>query len=479
MRPDFCRETSGFEESADFCIGLAQKLGVEYVDVRVERCYDERFLTKNNAVQLNSISERMGIGIRIMNNRWGFSATTDFSKASLKEHVARAVKGSRIRGDNKGKIKLSPVKAYEASYRTTGKRVIEKIPVEEKFRDFEHWESLLRISAEIETTEVRYSGIDSRKLFTSSDGSNIWSGKEMCWADLQVSAKTSTGLKSFTRRLGGSKGYDSLTEEIEREASGIGREATMLRKAPEASDERETTVILSPSFAGLLCHEVCGHPSEADRILGRERVRAGTSWWANNLGEKLGSDVVTAIDDPTLDGTLGYGLYDDEGVKTRPKMLVSRGYISEFLNSRETAAIFNLEPNGSMRALGFDYIPLVRMSNTFFKQGDWSKAEIIRDTKRGYLLGPAACPSICSRRFAWTISSPYAYLIRNGEIMKSVRDIAVFSTAPRFLKSVDAVSKDWALFPLSACGKGEPKQPMPCSLGGPYMRGKASVMKID
>ena len=78
-----------------------------------------------------------------------------------------------------------------------------------------------------------------------------------------------------------------------------------------------------------------------------------------------------------------------------------------------------------------------------------------------------------------TVPRDGIFEIKNGKISKLVACIAAFATAPAFLKTVDAVSKEVELFPLSACGKGEPKQPMPSSLGGPYVRGKASVMKLE
>lgn len=474
------REKSGFEDSVELCIELAQELEARYVDVRAERCYDERLSVINGSVQFASVSERTGVSVRALTDGpWGFCATTDISKKSLKKCVRNAINHSKKNVHIGRKVELAPVRTYEDSYTAAEKRPLEKITIDEKMADIDEWETLLRVSHEIRSTSVCYCGIKSWKLFGSSENTRIWSEKGICWADLKALAKTPFGSKSFSERVGGSSGFDKLNEAAIKRAGKIGSRAVELCKASKASNVKNATIILSPNFSGLLCHEVCGHPSEGDRILGRERVRAGTSWWLGNLGEQLGSEQVTAVDDPTIEGELGYYLYDDEGAKAKPKLLVKNGYINEFMNSRETAAIFSAEPNASMRALGFDYLPLVRMSNTFFKPGDWSRDEIIQDTKRGYLLGPGVTPSIDSRRFAWTIGSPYAYEIRNGEISKPVVDIAAFSTAPDFLKTVDAVSKEWELFPLPGCGKGEPKQPMPSSLGGPYMRGKASVMKLE
>ena len=82
------------------------------------------------------------------------------------------------------------------------------------------------------------------------------------------------------------------------------------------------------------------------------------------LGQKIGSSIVSVVDDPTMN--FGYGAYpiDDEGVDTRPKRLIVNGVLTEYLNHRETAARFNLEPNAGARAQDGLHHALVRMSNT-------------------------------------------------------------------------------------------------------------------
>ena len=61
---------------------------------------------------------------------------------------------------------------------------------------------------------------------------------------------------------------------------------------------------------GVYIHEALGHPCEADL------VAAGVP--AGKLGEKIGNEIVTVVDDPTM---MGYGAYpvDDEGVNTRER----------------------------------------------------------------------------------------------------------------------------------------------------------------
>jgi TldD protein len=53
-------------------------------------------------------------------------------------------------------------------------------------------------------------------------------------------------------------------------------------------------VILGSEVVGLICHESSGHPSEADRILGREGAQAGESYITlDKIGTRIGSEHVT------------------------------------------------------------------------------------------------------------------------------------------------------------------------------------------
>ncbi len=45
-------------------------------------------------------------------------------------------------------------------------------------------------------------------------------------------------------------------------------------------------MVTNPDFVSLLTHEILGHPSEADRALGKEMAWAGGAWWKNKLGGK-------------------------------------------------------------------------------------------------------------------------------------------------------------------------------------------------
>jgi len=469
------------EDLALFAIDYARKLGAEYTDARLETHYNELVLVSNGKAERAIINQKRGIGVRtLVKGAWGFQSTTNLTQDGMKNVVNTAFKIARASSKHvPNPVKLAPTRAYRDSYATITKTDLEDVAFEDKLRDMISWEKRLHVSKAVVRGITEYYGMKIGKLFMNSEGANIRFANTLTWATLKADAKRGDLTQFYEKTIGHSGGYEIFErEDMGKAAQEIGRKADALLKAKPAKEERDAKVILDPDYLALLSHEIVGHPSEADRVLGREAAWAGTTWWAGKIGEKIGSKYFTVYDDPTVPGTFGYYRYDDEGIKAKRKVLSEKGKLKSYMHSRETAAVFDVEPNAGMRAITFEYIPLIRMSNTFFAEGDWKYEEILEETKKGYLVSSMRHPSIDDKRYNWTISAQEGYEIKNGELTTHLRDIALTSTAPKLFESIDAVSKKGEILPLPGCGKGDPMQGLYVGNGGPYLRGVANILGL-
>ncbi|MGH9998239.1 MAG: TldD/PmbA family protein, partial [Nitrosopumilaceae archaeon] len=278
---------------------------------------------------------------------------------------------------------------------------------------------------------------------------------------------------------GGRGGMEVILGEhdIRNTAEFVSQKASELLDA-HTTKEDKATVVMNPDFVALLAHEILGHPSEADRVLGKEMAWAGGAWWAGKLGQKIGSNQLNVIDDPTISGNLGCYKYDDEGVLAKTKTLIENGVLESHMQSRETASIFNTEPNSGMRASGYEFMPLIRMACTCIKEGEWDPQEMISEVKNGYLISNMKVPSIDMMRYNWSISCQFAQKIENCKPKALLRDVIVMGTAPDFFNSIDACGKDFTIRPITNCGKGDPMQIMRMGNGGPHIRGVATLKSV-
>lgn len=113
--------------------------------------------------------------------------------------------------------------------------------------------------------------------------------------------------------------------------------------------------VLRPQAAAVLCHELFGHPLEADSFF------SGDSPWAGRLGTRVTPAPLHVIDDPTRELPGGF-LHDDEGEPARPKALVAAGVLAGILADRSYAACFRVEAGNARRA-DPHHVPAPRLSN--------------------------------------------------------------------------------------------------------------------
>jgi TldD protein len=199
---------------------------------------------------------------------------------------------------------------------------------------------------------------------------------------------------------------------------------------------------------------------------GRSFIYKGGQYW---LGTRIGSKVVTVVDDPTVAHSYGYYAYDDEGVRARRRLLYKDGVINEFLQNRETAARLDTRSNGSSRSMNYDREAIVRMANTFVLPGDLTEEELVEDVKRGIFMKSFTEWNIDDKRFNQRYVGREAYLIEDGELKYPAARPVIETTTPKFWSAVDAVSKK-VEYDAATCGKGDPSQGAPVYTGGPCIR---------
>ncbi len=474
-------DTFRLQDLADKAVRYAEQIGIQYCDARAEQRQQKSALIENNTVEFVRTNDDKGIGVRIAkDNVWSFcSITNPRTFGQIKDAIDDSIKsaGSGSSSIKKNKIQLCP---------TVSKKSKIDYPVTKK----PELEELVKMGLEAgsiisETPKIIKSSVSPRysvnsKYFVNSEGSEILQNFTDTVIDMVATARYSGITQSVNVTEGGRGGTEQLSDrnKIQQSAKNIALKASELTLAKLAKEEK-ATVVMNPDFVSLLTHEILGHPSEADRVLGKEMAWAGGSWWKDKLGKRIGSEDLNVFDDPTIKESLGWYQFDDEGVETRKTTLVENGILKNHMQNRETSKEFNTVPTGNMRATNYRFIPLIRMACTCIGNGDRNVNEIIKGVRHGYLVSNMKIPSIDMKRYNWSISCQYAHKIENGEVTDLLRDVIVTGTAPDFFESIDACGNDFTIRPITNCGKGDPMQSIVMGNGGPTIRGTATVRSAN
>ena len=439
----------------------------EYSEVRYENVIGNRFIIKNGILEATDLSKSFGLAIRYLKKGFlGAIYSNELDFARLKELIDNSVKKTPA---IKKPIELSKEKIFTDNYEVKQKIDLNNISQEEKIKAvLEIEKALLDKNLAMRYFEL-YDEI-KEKIYVNSEGSKIISKMPRIGFDYALTLITNNDSEQRTFQYGAAGGWEifqswDLNEKLVEEAEMLAK----LSKVKKL-EKGEYDVILAPELVGIASHESCGHPYEADRIIGREAAQAGKSFVTKEMiGTKIGSDVVSVADDPTLPNSYGFYLYDDEGLKAGRRILMKNGVINSFLQNRETAFELKTQSNGASRANAWYSEPIVRMANTFVIPGDHSFEELLESIKKGVYIKTYMEWNIDDKRFNQKYTGLESYLIENGKLTKLVKRPILEITTPKFWSSVDAIGKEMG-FIAGNCGKSDPMQGVPVWFGGPHIR---------
>jgi TldD protein len=444
---------------------------VSYADVRAVDTRERRISTKNGRIGHIDESESTGIGIRlIVDGCWGFAATDDLRPEGIDVAVRLAIEiataGSAAR---KTRVRLAPEQAYQAEWSSPCGVDPFSVPVDQQVSLLLMIDHELRRVDGVTLAEASMSFDRSRQLFASSLGSIIDQTRTTSGAGFTAHSFHGDEIqkRSYPNSFGGQfqqKGYELIGElDLAANAPRIAEECVALHSADQCP-EGVFDLILDSSQLGLQIHESIGHPIELDRVLGSEANYAGMSFLTLEHLNRLryGSEIVNVVCDarPEHGPGLGTFLYDDEGVPAQCTPIIHAGHFSGYMTSRETAAEIGQEhSNGTMRASGWNRLPLIRMTNVSLLPGKHTIEEVF-DSPRAIYLETNKSWSIDDKRYNFQFGCEIGWEIRNGRRVRMLKNPSYSGISTEFWNSCDAIagSEHWTLWGVPNCGKGQPEQ---------------------
>jgi PmbA protein len=118
-----------------------------------------------------------------------------------------------------------------------------------------------------------------------------------------------------------------------------------------------------------------------------------SSFLVGKLGEKIGSDLVTILDDGLMKKGLGSAPVDDEGVPTQRKVIVEGGVLRGYIYDTSTAKKAGARPTGNAQRGSYERRPRIGTCNFYLQRGSQAPQEIIAGVRNGfyvlYTLGQA------------------------------------------------------------------------------------------
>ncbi len=425
----------------------------EFYDVRTLRGSRTRIVLDNGKLEEIAQAPFQGAAVRALwKGAWGFVTTDSVGDLGKEIDLARSI-ARKI--DRQEDLQLAAAPAGR-SIAVAVKKDPQSLSLEEKVAFLREIEDAAKVNG-VSSTQAVYAEMQLSAHYENSEGLDLES--KMTRMGFVISAVAHrNGLYQTDGE--GRSGVGGL-EVFDREdpialAREVGETAVALLDA-SVPKGGSFPVVLDQELAGVFVHEAVGHATEGDIIL------EGDSCLEGKLGERIGSDLVTVKDDPSLMHN-GYYPFDDEGSRPQETVLVENGILKSYLNTRETAARLGGVPRNA-RAEGLDR-PVVRMSNTYIANGDWKLEEILEELGDGVYLAGSRGGQVSTGEGVFQFNAKRGYMVEKGEKTKLLRDVSLSGKILETLLHVRAVAGDLK-FNSGRCGKAG--QLVPVSDGSPHL----------
>ena len=443
--------------------------GTDHVELRYHSKVFRSLSVQDGKLERSTTRRREGVGVRVLaHGTWGFAATDDLTVAGVRRAIDAARVAAHTTADLRSdSVELAPAELAVGDFTAPGVEEVLARSLDARVALVLEAARLARAaSSRIQSAGSTYNEIVTHKAIVTSDGADVAFRFARPELSINTVASEDGTRTQVSESVGVTGGWDCLFRTpIAQLAEKSARTAVDLLRA-KAPEGGRTTVILAPAVVGLLVHEAIGHTVEADFVTSGSVARG-------KLGHTVASELVTLCDSGRSEYVPGAGgalPVDDEGVVAGRTAIIEAGVLKSYLHDRQTAARFGVAPTGNARAWEYADKPLIRMRNTYIEPGERSIDDIIASTDDGYLLdGARNGQADATGEFTFGVLT--ARRIRKGTVGELVRGVSVTGNAFDVLRSVDAVSREFAWDLGSGhCGKGQPAK---VDAGGPYIRCQA------
>lgn len=438
---------------------------VSFADIRQEARASTQIMVVNGGLRRFGRATKAGTVARaLVGECWGMASTSETLTTKVcTDLLTDAVKSAKANAKfSRKSLDFSTIKPIEKSVWQKSKVDPADVSTEEKLEFVMALDEAQKTDDRIVNTNSVYN--DAKLVFhlVNTAGSRLEWDELRTLAVVQPIARQGERMHFDYDVKGGRAGYE-LIQQIDPDAFGAdcSKGALELLSA-EKPPSGKMSVVVDGGISGLIAHEVCGHASEADEVV------KGRSFLTGQVGNKLGTEHVTMIDDGTLPDVSGGFPFDSEGTPASRTMIIEDGVFKGYLHTLETAEMMGVAPTGNGRAQDYNRRIFARMTNTFFDKGEWKDEEIIADTKEGLYVVKAMSGMEDVVGGGVQCSALKGYIIKNGEATQLVRSMSLAGQVLDILKTVDAVGNNLEFWG-GTCGKGE-EDFLSVSSGGPHMR---------
>jgi PmbA protein len=420
-------------ELAASAVAMAQKAGAD--EAEATSSVAERFSTEARGAEIVKLEQSTGraLSLRVFvdGGRKATLSTTDFSRDGMESLVRRVVDAARyVAEDRCAGLPETPAAADGGDLAADLEIYFDDVRArdpDEKMADVRTMEAQTRAydprivnsnGSRLSDAVVTLALVNSRGFRGSYRATNASRGASPVAHDGPNKRTASYG--SASRSYTMLEGAESIARTAARrvmEMFGARKPATM--RVPVIFERDVAASVLSDLFSALT----------------GANVAIGNSYFADRIGEKIGSDLVTIVDDGRLPQGLGTSPFDAEGTPTRKTVVFERGTLRTFLFDTYYARRLGASTTGNAAGGG------IGPNNFYLEPGAESLEQLIAATPRGILVLDTI--GFATEYASGTYSrGARGIMIENGAPAYPIEEFTIASNLRQMLAGIDRIAND-------------------------------------
>jgi PmbA protein len=409
----------------------------EQVEAYAEESRRTEVEARKGEVEGLTSAESRGLGVRvIVDGRLGFAYAADPSPDEVRLTVQRARENSALATVDEHNA-LPEARSFQP---IDGLYFAEQaaMPPQEKVALALDLERIATTSDPRVTKVEACSFGDSvgRVWLASTSGVSAAFERTGCWCVVVTLAEqegdTQTGFSfQVAHRVADLDPHGVAREAVERAARMLGAAKPETQRVP---------VVLDPFAASSFLGVLAG-------ALSAEAAQKGRSLFADLVGQRVGAEPFTLVDDGRLLQGPAASPFDDEGVPTGRTELITGGVLNGFLHNTYTARRGGTTSTGNASRAGYRSTPGVGTTNFYVEPGPRAFADLLGDADGGVLIQDVSGVHSGANPISGEFSVGATGLrITGGELRDPIREMTIASTVPEMLRSIAAVGADLRFF---------------------------------
>ncbi len=394
------------------------KMGCHEADVFFSESKTSSCSSRLGKIEKKEESSTSEIGIRaIINKKQSIVSTTNLEKQNVYNLTEKVVEMAKVVPENQycGLAESDKIKQVS-------KQEVQKLEICDSY---EPTMSLI----EKEVIKLEESALDNKEI-TNSEGAEIaYSKNSICLLGsngLEIEMEK-THSDFIIAVLAGSK--DSMEREYDYKSKVFFNELGDFEKIGKEVSQNAIKKLNSRKLK--TCKSDVIFDSKVSSSLLRNLFSAsnaqsivkGISFLKDKMNNKVFNDRISIIDDPLMPKKLRSKISDCEGIQSKKKFLIEKGYLKFFFNSLASAKQIKHEPSGHATRSASS-IPSVSYSNLYMENGEISKLDMIKSLKKGLLITELMGSSINYSNGDYSRGAS-GFWIENGEICYPVSEITI------------------------------------------------------